>query len=380
MKTATVQQGGDSVSLSNTTSDDDFWCSLEPSPVLSLTAPALKTSQNHDKTAFPVREKSDLLDISHIEKSIKILRAAKNVEVRNASLQAKNHAKVSPKKKQFEEEMERLRENHEQELKEFQGNYDDVKAILYRKDVEIERIRRMMYDQEITLTRLRLTGGGRHYRKAVKVGEYQEIEELRSECSRLKSQLDTIHSLCHLYQEESNQAKSALESAHQTIKHQALECDKLLKALEARTDTREKELIQEKNSLLKAYFSLSFEEYKRHIEEELKVRDLVTERQNLYIQSLQEELKSAKMVLRSPRLRNKMMSRAKDLEETMRSEEGRGSKTPKGRSKSNWKGSSFKGSRLDSVSPPPLDLRTAKVSVQLPSLSIPGSTQVPLSP
>lgn len=235
-----------------------------------------------------------------------------------------------------------------------------------------------MYDQEITLTALRLNAmGGHHYRRPGKAADVREVEDLRSECGRLKGQIDTLQSLCHLYQEESNRAKAGLEDAKVTIKHQSIECERLVKSLEMRTDTREKQLIEEKDNCLKAYFPVSFVAYKDQVEQELQLRDLVSDRQNKYIQSLQDELKSAKMVLCSPRLRHKMLTRVKDLEETMRSEGGRDSRTPKGRGnrKGEWRGSSPK-----SVSPPPFDLRTAKGSVQLPSLSIPAGAQALPSP
>lgn len=266
-----------------------------------------------------------------------------------------------------------MRSEYDEEIKELQGNYDDIKALLYRKNKEIDRVVRMMYDQEITLTALRSNTAGsglHHYRRPGKAVDVKETEDLRSECARLKGQLDTLKSLCFLYQEESNQAKAALEEAKLTIKQQALECERLVKSLEARTDTREKQLIEEKSACLNAYFSPSFEAYKNQVEQELQVRELVSDRQNKYIQSLQDELKSAKMVLCSPRLRHKMLTRVKDLEGTMKSEGG--SVTPKGKGrKGEWKGGSPKGTREKTASPPPLDLRTAKGSVQLPSLSIP---------
>jgi len=254
---------------------------------------------------------------------------------------------------------------------------------MYRKDKEIERIARMMYDQEITLTALRLNAVSvHHYRRPGKAVDVRELEDLRGELGRLKGQLDSMKSLCQLYQEESNRAIAGLEEAKITIKRQATECERLVKSLEMRTDTREKQLMEEKDSCLKAYFPPSFAAYKDQVEEELQLRELVSDRQNKYIQSLQDELKSAKMVLCSPHLRHKMLTRVKDLEETMKSEGGRDSKTPKGRGsrKGEWRGGSPKGVQRESVSPPPLDLRTAKGSVQLPSLSIPAGTQALPSP
>jgi hypothetical protein len=90
------KQGRESPPLSNTTSEDDFWVSFEHLPVLShaVTRPGLA---KHRESVDPTRdnlEKNPGKELVQMENSIRILRAAKKVEVLNASLQAKNQAKV----------------------------------------------------------------------------------------------------------------------------------------------------------------------------------------------------------------------------------------------------------------------------------------------
>lgn len=84
--------------LSNTTSEDDFWVSYEHVPVLSRTITRENIGKHRERRSLePNRDNLDKnsgKELVQMENSIRILRAAKRTEVLNASLQAKNQAKV----------------------------------------------------------------------------------------------------------------------------------------------------------------------------------------------------------------------------------------------------------------------------------------------
>jgi len=87
-------------SLSNATSEEDFWVSFE-SPRTQLPdlqrLPDLRTpAQQLDRQRLQqlLNSREDPAN-PQLEKSLHILRAAKRVEVRNASLLARNQAKVT---------------------------------------------------------------------------------------------------------------------------------------------------------------------------------------------------------------------------------------------------------------------------------------------
>ena len=90
------KQGGESPPLSNTTSEDDFWVNLDHLPVLGHTGLARHRERNSLGETRHKEEKAEGKELIQMEKSIRILRAAKKVEVLNASLQAKTQAKVNP--------------------------------------------------------------------------------------------------------------------------------------------------------------------------------------------------------------------------------------------------------------------------------------------
>ena len=150
-----------------------------------------------------------------------------------------------------------IKSGYESDLKEMQGNYDDIKTILYRKDKEIDRYGRMLYDQEVLLTTQRLgvslgTGVPNRFQRSA---EAVENEELREECSRLRIQIEALKDMCALYQHEAEKAKSVLVEVKSQMKNQATEYDKVIRTLETSSACRETELMEDKDFTLKQYTS-----------------------------------------------------------------------------------------------------------------------------
>ena len=196
-------------------------------------------------------DKTDSLESSRLEKSLHILRAAKRVEVQNAVLVARNKVKVTYTQREMESVLTALRTEYESGLRDMQDNYADVKTILYRKDKEIERYSRMVYDQEMMLTALRLGVSSHLPRRYVKSTEAAENDELRSEVKRLTSQLESLKSLCRLYQDEADVAKSELKETKAVLRTQGVDFEKITKSMEVVASGREKVLIEERDATIK---------------------------------------------------------------------------------------------------------------------------------
>ena len=184
--------------------------------------------------------------------------------------------------------------------------------------------------EEVLLTAQRLTAAGQPPSRLLKSSEASEFDELRSDNSRLRAQLEALKDMCKLYQDDAEKATKLLVDAKDELQKQRMEYERVIRGIEAKSVSREMELQEDKEQMNK-----EIEEYKREVEKELQVRELVAERQNKYIQALQEELKSAKIVIRSPRLKAKMLAKLKEFDvmvedsEEYSSQYSKGSSTPR---------------------------------------------------
>jgi len=220
-----------------------------------------------------------------------------------------------------------MRSGYETDLKEVQSNYDDVKTMLYRRDKEIERFAKMLYDQEVLLTAQRLSAANQPPSRLLKSSEASELDDLRADNSRLRAQLEALKDMCKLYQDDAERATKQLTDAKDDLHKQRNDYEKVIRAIETKSVSREMELQGDREQT-----SREFEEFRREVEKELQVRELVAERQSKYIQALQEELKSAKIVIRSPRLKAKMMAKLKEFNVTVEDSEEYSSQYSKGSS------------------------------------------------
>ena len=237
--------------------------------------------------------------------------------------------------------------------------------------------------EEVLLTSQRLASGQPPPSRYAKSTESNELDDLRSDNSRLRSQLESLKDMCKLYQEDSEKATRQLKDLKEELYKQRLEYEKVIRAIETKSATREIELQGDREQVNK-----DFEEYKREVEKELQLRELVAERQNKYIQALQEELKSAKIVIKSPRLKAKMLAKLKEFNVTVEDSEEfssqyskgsstpRASKTPVRRQKYRFKGSISKEFN-------PIDhmnyMKTVSMDASIPPVDPPRSSK-PLFP
>lgn len=267
MDNSQTDRKADSQEISEASSEEEFWNALDH--VLSTQSPQAEKPGSRDSEADDflnpyekltprvravVEPFQELRDNSRFERSLNKLRAANRVELKTATRMARNQMKVDTTQREMDSTMMSLKSGYESDLKEMQGNYDDVKTLLYRKDKEIGRYGRMLYDQEVLLTTQRLgvtLEGPPVPNRFAKSAEAVEIEELREECARLRIQIESLKDMCSLYQHDAEVSKTALIDVKSQMKSQATDYDKVIRNLENSSAFRESELLEDKDSLQK---------------------------------------------------------------------------------------------------------------------------------
>lgn len=141
----------------------------------------------------------------------------------------------------------------------------------------------------------------------------ESIEDLKSEIKSEKTQLDAIKVLNSEYKTESEQASSKVTYADKQLEKLKTLHKKQVEKLEAKYFKRENEILTEANQIRQ-----EFETYKFKIDQELKIRSLLEERQSDFISGLISELKNTKVILQHPTLRLKTYEK---LRQSMRSTE-----------------------------------------------------------
>jgi len=313
-------------------SDGEFWLDLEtkPSPVAipqgnSQFSTCIAEQDSSKATSFDLgveilRKQGRRLShldpceplVMHIERSLSRLRKVKNSELANNSAVLK-----SAMVRQFAAKLQDLNSQHVR-ARYSQGEYvERLKEEVVVKSAEISHLRRLLEEQETLITALR-TMGNRHVEEQEGPNS-EHVENIRSEERRgtmggLMVEIENVKTEMAVLAHNTEQYKAE-------TKERTKECARLVSKVKAvKQELHRERLLHE---AAKTELQTACEEQCRNLQQTLaevrrqaalesRANEEIQTRLQGVIKDLQQELRTAKMVLTSPKLRDKVLTRLKD--------------------------------------------------------------------
>lgn len=184
-------------------------------------------------------------------------------------------------------------------------DYDDLKVILSRRDKEIEQLIKYIAEQETLVNQHHITRRKAHLNSKISRDLTDLSPSVEPEsCESLAHKIELMEDIVTLYKKDVDELKAKYnlveeENIRQKTAHEAQK-EKILAE-----DQRKKEM----HDLRMEQLRNEFEEYKKSVEQEIELRQVIETRQLSMIEVLKQELKSAKTVIQNPRLRSKVQTR-----------------------------------------------------------------------
>lgn len=246
----------------------------------------------------------------HIERTVNRLRKVKNSELANSSAVLKGVMS-----RQFQEKLQHLNSQHVIARYNQEEYIKNLKEEILVKSAEITHLRRLLEEQEVLITDLRMMSTNNvEQLQGANAANCETYERKRGAMGGLMVEIDNAKTEITLLQHNAEQYKVE-------AKERAKECSRLASRVKAVKQELYRERIQhetEKNEL-----QASFEQQCRDLQQtmaevrrlaaiESKANEEIQARLQGVIKELQEELRTAKMILASPKLRDKVLVRLKD--------------------------------------------------------------------
>ena len=255
------------------------------------------------------------------EKTINNIRDSKSEEIENIKIKTRNKttkelfSSITEMKKKFQSDSLRLHES-----------FADSRNIIQKKDFEILQLVGKAAEQESLISGMRILYNRAKKQKQV-VPDLQE-DDFKEQCEVFKLQVQTLKMVCEEFKREADTYKelnkNLIEENNELKKLYNDKADELANFSTEYSET----LLKEKEGIANEY-----SRYRLQVEKELEVRELINGRHLQLITSLQEELKSAKLIINTPRIHYKAIERLKDTVINEKSERNmktyrRSNKTP----------------------------------------------------
>jgi hypothetical protein len=316
----------------NFVSEDEFWETMEAGyahdayledfleigQIRENTNKTAQTGELADPRALVTPDLQSLLTNSHLtnnlsffkqyEETLQRIKIASEIEVNNKTVVVKKQAR-----KEMEERLKMLKQKFTKSLTEVQSHYDEIRMTLVKKDMEIERLNAIMHEQDNLVYSYRMRDewerkpGLKSRGMGVElINKAEEDMELMRENTSLKNQMDTVSEIVELYKEDNIAAEVEIKIIEEKIaeamkQHNEEKQVMIQKSEEALSDLNEKyQKLQNK-----------FIKYQYESKKEVQMRGVITHRQTELLKVLREELRSAKIVLNTPRLRHKLLEKVR---------------------------------------------------------------------
>lgn len=242
-----------------------------------------------------------------------MLRKAKKVEVANSSVVVK-HSMV----REFEGKLGSLQQSFQAQKTAHRRDIEFIKGELMGKKGEIRRLQAIIEEQEMLITQLRLN-------QRVSVAPSMMLDsvmheplpsyqsqasiDINVEAEIAKAQVDSLNQVVEQYRKEAeNKDNLVKEMNEKMIKMQrSFDMERIKFSLEV-ASIRE-DCTQERDDALR-----QLKEFRQQASIESKLNEEIQKRLQDVIAKLQEELRTAKLVLSHPKLRTKIFTRMKDVE------------------------------------------------------------------
>ena len=281
-------------------SETEFWSELEQPRALVKPSQPLRFVQQAFKTMQPEQFKQQLVELlpegfqrDKLWEVLDQIRVAAHAEhLITLQLEIKKLHKFYKKK------LHDVADQNRKLIEELRVDYDKLTLQLTKKDQEITRVQKLLTTQEEFISRQRITKEG--LRPSVVIEEPPNPEKKAERVKALKLQIDSFRNLVEMYKDQADHAKQQLANCQQSLRDKQKELEETIeKKNQDIVDITEKYegRLQQANS--------KFKLFKGETQKELDVCHIVNYKQTDLIKTLQTELRSAKIVLQTPRLRTK---------------------------------------------------------------------------
>lgn len=242
------------------------------------------------------------------EETLQRMRIASEIEVNNKTVVVKKQAR-----REMEERLKMLKQKFTKSLTEVQSHYDEIRMTLVKKDMEIERLKAIMHEQDSLMYNYRMRdewerkpGLKSRGLEVELINKAEEDMELMKENLSLKNQMETVSEIVELYKEDNIAAEVEIKIMEEKIAEamkQYNEDKQVLVQKSEETISALKEKYQKLHN--------KFLKYKYESKKEVQMREIITQRQTELLKVLREELRNAKIVLNTPRLRHKLLEKVR---------------------------------------------------------------------
>jgi hypothetical protein len=204
----------------------------------------------------------------------------------------------------FDKHIQELMKKQQLELLDMKKDYDSLKSLLVEKDFEISRLQQLLVEQELPLTKQRL------FKKITRASllkeskEKEDCNDKQLEINALESQVDALKELIKTYQEQTQRAENNLRISEDLLSEFKEKAEEDLKELKQQASLKENELYAQIEEMTEKY-----KIFKEEVKKEMEINSIVIKQQVELNNTLKRELKTAKMVLVTPRLREKFNSK-----------------------------------------------------------------------
>ncbi|CAG9322500.1 unnamed protein product [Blepharisma stoltei] len=297
--------------ISLQSSDNEFWNDLESVPQLTSfhkTTPIDFSYKKSSKASSPPISPSpnSPMRLIRLEKQIDHMRLAKEEEMEALKIIVRNNTR-----KELQANVEAIIEKFQEETKVMKEGYDGLKIIITNKEKTISQLGEYLSDQAVLISEFRIEKSTeKEASSPAKTSDKFETRELKKEVKLLKVQLDALREVCASCQKDTDEFKKKMMALQEENDAMRRNHNNELETVKREAKTVEDELNDEIDRL-----KYELTKYKEDVNKELATRDIISIRQKSFINSLQEELKNAKIVLQNPRIRNKLHDRLKDYME-----------------------------------------------------------------
>lgn len=281
---------------SNDSSDSEFWRSFEaPSSNIKI-QPRIQQANPSPIKPLKIHEKEIY------EKAICNIRESKEEELRNLKVKLFNTAR-----KEFNSKLNSVKEDYQKQIEELKETHANSRSIIHKKDLKISELSQFVAAQEIMIVQMRITTRklsrqSKRFQLPIEVFT-KEVDE-----SPLKQQVETLKELCVGFKEDLAKCRAENEK----IVEENLALKKYVAELEIKIATCTNDLIERLLKEKEEIFN-ELSKTKAEARKEVDLREELNERQMKTINQLQEELKLAKTVIKSPRYHPKAFEKLREL-------------------------------------------------------------------
>ena len=290
-------------------SDSEFWDELEKNPILLKTADYIKKFRRMTTRRSPLERRKTLIQAieypeiknlpgsqdtwerEKIEKTIERIKLANQEYLRNIKITVRNQTK-----KELRAAVLEIQAQFQLEVFTIKQDHDKMKEEISSKNREIYGYGQYNIDQNSLILNHQMKNP--EYIKIKKDKSDREINNLKDMINVYKLQLDAIKEITAEYNREAQQALQKVKEVDNEIQKINMAHEVSMQMLRQAIGSQEEEILEEKQKIQD-----EFDSFRNKISQEIEIRTLLDERQQMFIQSLQNEIKDAKIILQNPRMR-----------------------------------------------------------------------------